>query len=300
MLARKVLAENGVVCGAAWDGDCRHVRHILVESEGELDRVMRSKYTQSSIGREVYESVLKALRLGRRVLFAGTACQVAGLKAYLGKMAEATYLYTVDVVCHGVPSPLLWENWVEYREECTGAMLREVNMRDKATGWLSYSVVYRYNAVKDGFAVSDSCVAVNDWYFKAFLNNASLRSSCFSCSSKRSCGSDVTLGDFWGFQDLYPNIDSSQGVSAVLCNTEKGVALVHGVLGETEHGGATYAEIVEGNPALEVSASPHPQRAAFMGALSSGVPIRDMVRRWSFEDSVWLRTKRKLKRLLKL
>ena len=134
---------------------------------------------------------------------------------------------------------------------------------------------------------------------RAFLDNASLRPSCFGCAAKRSCGSDVTLGDFWGFANLHSEVDSTKGVSAVLCNTEKGAAAVRVVLDGADHGVATYGEVLAGNPALEASVEPHPQRSAFMAALVGGSPIESMMRRWSFEDTFWSRVKRKLKRVLK-
>lgn len=144
LLALDVLADGGVVCGAAWDEGCRHVRHVLVEDGSDLDSVMRSKYVQSSVGRKAYEGVREALRGGRRVLFSGTACQVAGMRSYLGKLADSDGFLSVDVICHGVPSPLLWEKWAAYKEVGVGAALRAVNMRSKATGWLSYSASYAY------------------------------------------------------------------------------------------------------------------------------------------------------------
>lgn len=91
LLAESVIAGGGVVCGAAWADGCRHVEHVLVEDAVSLDRIMRSKYVQSRVGREVYAGVRDAIRSGRRVLFAGTACQVAGLKRYLGKTGGAPF-----------------------------------------------------------------------------------------------------------------------------------------------------------------------------------------------------------------
>lgn len=128
LLAHDVFSDSGVVVGTAWDEGCKHANHILVDSEGALDSVMRSKYVQSSVGRAVYEGVRDALRAGKRVLFSGTACQVAGMRAYLGKLADSDGFLAVDVICHGVPSPLLWGRWAEYREKCAGAQLRGVNM----------------------------------------------------------------------------------------------------------------------------------------------------------------------------
>ena len=298
VLGRRVIADGGIVVGAAFVDGCKRVEHCIAENCEGLARLQRSKYVQSFVPVDVYLGTTRALKKGRRVFFVGTACQVSGMRNYLGKLADGELFLSLDVICHGAPSPLLWEKWLEHRSSIEGSEIDEVNFRSKTTGWSSYSVLYYVRTEKDASRACGGRYG-DDWYMRAFLDNASLRPSCYSCPSKRACGSDVTLGDFWGFQDLYPDVDSSQGVSAVLCNTEKGAALVHAVLGETVHGKATYAGIAEGNPALEVSVAPHPQRAAFMGALASGVPVGDMARRWSFRDSVLSRAKRKLKRLLK-
>lgn len=124
LLAHEVLRDGGVVVGAAWAPGFKAVRHVLVEEEGRLDEVMRSKYVQSSVGREVYEGVRGSLRDGRRVLFAGTACQVAGMRAYLGRLADPEGFLAVDVICHGAPSPLLWERWAEHKERVAHTALR--------------------------------------------------------------------------------------------------------------------------------------------------------------------------------
>lgn len=298
ILGRYVIAGGGIVVGAAFVDGCKRIEHCIAEDREGLARLQRSKYVQSIVPVDVYLRTAHALKEGRRVLFAGTACQVSGMRNYLGKLVNGGLFLSLDVICHGVPSPLLWEKWLEHRSSIEGYEIDEVNFRSKTTGWSSYSVLY-YVRTEKGASCAFGGRYGDDWYMRAFLDNASLRPSCYSCPAKRACGSDVTLGDFWGFQALHPDIDSSKGVSAVLCNTERGTAFVHAALGETEHGEATYAEIAKGNPALEVSAAPHPERAAFMGALASGVSVKDMSRRWSFRDPFLSRAKSKLKRLLR-
>lgn len=301
MLAHRVFANGGVVVGAAWGPGCKSVRHALVEDEGDLDSVMRSKYVQSSVGREVYEGVRDALRGGRRVLFAGTACQVAAMRAYLGSLAASEGFLAVDVICHGTPSPLLWERWVEYKESVAHAALRAVNMRSKTTGWLSYSASYAYahDAEKDGASASpapagDSTVFRDDWYMKAFLANACLRPSCYACPAKRSCGSDITLGDFWGIQSSHPEVDIEGGVSAVICNTAKGEA-AFGSLGSCiDCGESSFDKVLLGNPSLQKSVMPHAQRDKFMRELEAGKGIRAMMKAYDFELTLLQRLRRKV------
>ena len=294
LLAHDVLSAGGIVCGAAWEPGCKGVRHVLVEAEGGLDAVMRSKYVQSKIGRDVYEGMRAALRDGRRVLFAGTACQVAGVRAYLGKLADSDDFLAVDVICHGVPSPLLWEKWATWRERRAGAPLRGVNMRSKTTGWLSYSAAYEFAAEKDGYAVVDSCFFGDDWYFKAFLGNASLRSSCLRCPAKRSCGSDITLGDFWGIQAAHPEVDCEGGVSAVLCNTAKGVSAIDAVKPRVEWGVSTLEKVLPGNPSLVRSVAPYGKRSEFLGDLGGGMGIDELMGKYDFKPSIKQRVRGKL------
>ena len=294
LLARKVLSEGGVVCGAAFDEGCRTVRHVLVGNETGLDAVMRSKYVQSSIGKEVYRGVRNAIRSGRRVLFAGTACQVAGMRGYLGKLGESDLFLSVDVICHGVPSPELWSRWIDYRGEAFGSDVCDVNMRSKTTGWLSYSAAYKHAAEKDSTGDTESRVFGEDWYMKAFLANASLRSSCLACPAKRSSGADITLGDFWGFQNIHPEIDCSKGVSAVLCNSKKGERAFKAISRITLNGSATLDEVVAGNPSLIRSVSPHPMRDEFLNDVASGSSIPDLMAKWKFRQSLRQRVRGKL------
>lgn len=295
LLSRKVLSEDGVVCGAAFDGRCRGVRHVLVENVTDLDAVMRSKYVQSSIGKEVYRGVREAIRSGRRVLFAGTACQVAGMRGYLGKLGESDLFLSVDVICHGVPSPELWSRWVDYRSEAFGSDVCDVNMRSKTTGWLSFSAMYKHIAEKDNTGDTESQVFGKDWYMKAFLANASLRSSCLACPAKRSSGADITLGDFWGFQNIHPEVDNSKGVSAVLCNTEKGVRAFEAISGLTVNGPATLDEVIAGNSSLVRSVTPHPKRDEFLNDVSAGLSIPDLMDKWGFRPTLWQRVRDKLR-----
>ena len=281
LLAESVIAGGGVVCGAAWADGCRHVEHVLIEDAVSLDRVMRSKYVQSRVGREVYAGVRDAIRSGRRVLFAGTACQVAGLKRYLGKTGGSALLLTVDVICHGVPAPRLWSEWIDHKNVLRDSNVCDVNMRSKTTGWLSFSSC-------------ESTIFNQDWYMKAFLANASLRPSCFMCPAKRSCGSDITLGDFWGFQGIHPEVDYSKGVSAVICNTDKGIAAFQGIANSIDCGEATIEQVLAGNPSLVKSVAPYAKCDEFMADFASRMGIEGLMAKYDFKSSLKQRVRGKL------
>lgn len=285
LLARDVLSRGGVVAGAAWSEDCRELRHVIIEHEEDLDLLMRSKYVQSSIGREVYEGVRDALRAERPTLFCGTACQVAGIRSYLGKTVDSDLFLGIDVMCHGVPSPELWRRWLGYVGEREGGEVHEVNFRSKTTGWSSYSVIYEYMTEKDGFARTCATVFRDDWYMRAFLSNASLRASCLSCPFKRKCGSDTTLGDFWGVQRQHPEVSTDGGVSAVLCNTRKGLEAFSRISEYTDSGASTFGKVVAGNSALVHPVQPYSGRDEFMVALAAGSSIPEIMGSWDFEPT---------------
>lgn len=290
LLAKQVLDEDGAVYGAAFSGDCRAVKHVRVDSKDELDAVMRSKYVQSYVGIDVYEGVEGDLDSGKQVLFTGTACQNAGIWNYLSlKKVPMANLLLVEVICHGVPSPKLWSEWLDYVSSGVGSEVDEVNFRSKSTGWLTYSVAY-FVATEKVRSKENS----RDWYMRAFLQNASLRESCLNCPAKRCCGSDLTLGDFWGVQDIHPEIVDRLGVSAVICNTEKGIAALDAVCGSLEMGPSSIEEVVPGNPSLVRSVKPYIRRDEFLTDVASGMAIEDLMRKWTFEPSLKQKIRGKL------
>ena len=300
LFAHDTLNAGGVVVGAGWNPDYKSVSHVLIEDERRLDVIMRSKYVQSDVDREVYDGVRNALLGGRRVLFVGTACQVGGMRAYLGKLAESKGFLAIDVVCHGVPSPALWEKWSDYKERTAQASLCNVNMRSKKTGWVSYSTeyVYAHSVEKSGASSivtqSDSCVFKEDWYMRAFLANLCLRPSCHACPVKRSCGSDVTLGDFWGVQSAHPKVDREGGVSAVICNTEKGVSAFNALRLHVDWGESSFDSVLLGNPCMTKSAPICPDREQFMCDLEDGADIEAMMDKYPCEPGVWQKLRGKL------
>ena len=130
-LASTIIEKNGVVFGAAFDGR-NQVVHTFIDKEKDIWRLMGSKYVQSKIG-DTYLQIKSFVQAERVVLFVGTPCQIAGLKAFLGR--EYENLLCVDIVCHGVPSPKLWDKYVKYQEKRYGGKAERIFFRDKATGW---------------------------------------------------------------------------------------------------------------------------------------------------------------------
>ena len=172
LAAQVVLKRGGVVFGAAFD-DAFQVRHIEIESEKDLWRLRGSKYVQSSLD-NTYPQVRQYLAAGRWVLFSGTACQIAGLKKYLGKAYDR--LLTMDVLCHGVPSPKIWKLYLEEQERKHHGKITSIQFRDKRLGWKLYSIRILF---ADGgeYAVPFP----DDVFMNMFLANIDLRPACQDC-----------------------------------------------------------------------------------------------------------------------
>lgn len=211
-IATSLIKEGGIVFGAKFN-DQWEVVHASASSEQELDALRGSKYVQSKIG-TTFKEAEQYLKEGRKVLFSGTPCQIAALQKFLRKDYEN--LITVDVVCHGTPSPKVWRDYVNYLPTDG---VKEIRMKDKSTGWRGYSFTLIGN---DDEPVFTERASVNK-YLMAFSRNLTLRPSCFKCPAKAGKSeSDITLADFWGIEKLDPTMDDNKGTSFICCNTEKG------------------------------------------------------------------------------
>lgn len=216
-LSRQFIQNGGVVYGCALDKDMV-ARHICVEDIENLDKLKSSKYVQSDMGDTMYE-IKKRLVSGQKVLFSGTPCQTAGLHNYLGK--DYKELLVVDVLCHGVPSPKLFADYLEYLgRQYDGGKPVSVNFRNKQRGWKRLYMEVCFDNGKRHYVYSGY-----DRYEGMFLNNLSLRPSCYECKfTKSERYGDITLGDFWGIGKKYPQWDDDKGISVVMLNTNKGIA----------------------------------------------------------------------------
>lgn len=214
LLATQVLANGGVVAGAAIDEGGR-VHHTLIDSTADLQRLRQSKYVQSDLGR-VYQNIRQELKQGRSVLFCGTPCQTAGLRAFLG--GTPMNLLSVDFICHGVPSPTVWKSYLRYLENRYLDTVSSIHMRDKRTGWKHFSLTITFSSGKS----MTQPVAENP-YFQMFISNACLSSSCYACLFKNGrSAADITLSDCWSVRYLWPEADDDKGISVAYARTEHG------------------------------------------------------------------------------
>ncbi len=220
-IAKWIIINDGVVYGAAFTPDFE-VEHLRVTELSGLYKLQTSKYVQSRIG-DAYSNVKNDLEAGRYVLFTGTPCQIGGLRSFLGSDYEK--LYCQDIMCHGVPSPKLWRKYLKEQK----GNVKEVLFRDKSKGWSHYRVVIK----TDRTVISDEFN--KNTYMRAFIADASLRPSCYSCHYKNlQYAGDYVLGDFWGVADHCPEMNDDKGVSLVLITTEKGKTILDTVIDDIE------------------------------------------------------------------
>ncbi|MEH2849257.1 Coenzyme F420 hydrogenase/dehydrogenase, beta subunit C-terminal domain [Segatella copri] len=245
LLAETILRQNGVVFGARFDNEW-NVIHDYTESLDGLSVFLGSRYVQSKIG-NTYKYAERFLKEGRKVLFSGTPCQIVGLKKYLRKDYDT--LLTVDFVCHGVPSPMIWRGYLNEKIRPLGVdgrnmvsqlslkdlpVITGISFRDKRYGWKKYGFSVRAksaskadkNLVSQSVEVTDKTLLYEphkaNLYMKGFLKNLYLRPSCYACPAKcGKSGADYTLADFWGASTYVGDFDDDKGLSAVLVYKNK-------------------------------------------------------------------------------
>jgi len=261
LLANEVLDCGGVVYGAAFD-ERFNVHHIGVESKNELGKLRGSKYVQSNL-ENIFADVKTVLESGRKVLFSGVICQIAGLKAYLKK--DYPNLLTVDVLCHGVPSPKLWKKYIDELEKSHGSAVRRMFFRHKKYGWKTYAVSFEFS--NDTAYVR---IFNKDPYMQMFLRNICLRPSCHSCHfNEVDRLSDITLGDCWGVNRIMPDMDDDKGTSVVLVHTENGNDYFEKLKSQMTIRESDVDTILPPLSGGRHSVAPHPKRARFFAEMDS-------------------------------
>lgn len=220
VLAQKIIDGDGVVYGAVLNPDLT-VSHTDASDMQGVERMRGSKYVQSELYAS-FEEVKYELGEGRKVMFTGTPCQIAGLKSYIGK--DDPNLLLVDCACHGVPGPGLWEKYVKALSIKYGIQIKDIRFRGKDRSWRKYD-----------FVINDADRSIptphhKDPYMLLFLQDMTLRPSCYQCPFRKGgSGSDLTLADLWNVAQVAPEMDDDKGVSLILVNTEKGKEAIAGL-----------------------------------------------------------------------
>lgn len=286
-LASSIIDDNGFVYGAAFNNEMR-LTHVRINQIDDLKKLCGSKYVQSDcIG--IYKQVQSDLKSGFKVLFSGTPCQVAGLKRYLRKEYES--LYMIDLICHGVPSPKLFTEWIQYCEQLRNKRVVNFLTRDNREGWDNKfrSTLYFGNGLEEYNSM------LSNLWNRIFFSELATRRSCSNCkfaSLKRH--GDLTLGDFWGVEDVCPEMNVKSGVSLIQVNTVKGQRLLDDVtsLLKIQESSTTEKE----HPNLYHPTYANPQREQFMDDYSR-YGFTFIIKRY-FGYTRWLDLKIRLKRLL--
>lgn len=213
--ANHLLKEGYVIYGVGYGTDF-YVKHKRVETIEKCQELRGSKYAQSDL-RGIYKEIKQNLALGEKILFTGTPCQVAGLKSYLPKRLQ-TNLLTIDIVCHAVPSPKIWEKYVKWVEKKYKGKVVATNFRNKRFGWHSHNETFLLEGVNEEI--------VRSTFRTLFYAHLSVRRSCANCKfTNLKRPGDLTIGDFWGWEKHHLNWNDNKGVSLLLVNTEKGKSL---------------------------------------------------------------------------
>ena len=301
LLASNVVSKGGVVFGVRFDEQW-NVVFDYAEDKEKIKLFRGSKYVQANVG-DSYKKCEQFLKDGRIVLFSGTPCQIAGLKKYLQK--EYTNLVACDLICHGVPSPKVWEKYlysVRKRNMGKNAIWRflgkmpfcsslnrlpiitHIRFRDKSYSWKKYrlSIELTESPAKGRHRLNPSSVKAVDEvfhknaYMKAFLHDLSLRPSCYYCKSK--CGrsnSDITLADFWGIQKILPEMDDDKGTSLVLAYNDKCTVLLKNADVFTKE--TLFKDSLRDNHMWSECVSPHPKRELFFARLDKCKDVQDLI-----------------------
>lgn len=224
LLSDYVIKMGGCCVGVIFDQEF-NVVYKIADDEDTRNKFRGSKYVQSKTG-TIYKQVGEKLLENRLVLFTGISCQVAGLKQYLEiKKINVEKLITIDMVCHGSPSPKIWKDYVAYLEKNSKGKLIDYSFRNKEHGWRGYHI----KAVFDNGVVYDDN-EISRTYANLFSKDLMIRPSCFYCpyTSLRRVG-DITIGDFWGIEKIDNEFSDNQGISLVILNSEKGNKLFQNI-----------------------------------------------------------------------
>lgn len=218
-IAQYILKNNGIVFGAVYDENM-YVYHIGINNLNDLYKIQGSKYVVSDT-KHVYTEIKCYLDSGRKVLYGATPCQIAGLHSFLAKSYEN--LYTMDLICHGVPSAKLFSRYLDYLGKKYKGKIIYYGFRDKEiSGWIcgGKTIIKTKSKIKIFEGVCDP-------YYSSFLRCETYRESCYVCpfAKQNNRVGDITMGDFWGTDKQYPQIPKENGISICSINTEKGKKL---------------------------------------------------------------------------
>ena len=254
VLAEKVLSNSGIVYGCGW-GYNLQAKHMRIEKESDLHLIQQSKYVQSNT-EKTFVSVKKDLIADKTVLYSGTACQIGGLRKYLGK--EYDKLITLEVACHGAPSPGLFRKYIEFIESNNGKKVTDFRFRNKEKH--SKGEHYKFCVTfEDGSQMYK--LSNEDPYYGSFLGGKTLRETCYNCKYKgKNRVADFMLSDYWGVEKEHKGFPSENGASAIFVCSDKAEKLLNSVKDKLTIDNSTVEKVIAHNPSLVSSAKIEEER----------------------------------------
>ena len=265
-LAIKCIEKGSNICGAVYDEN-NQVRHTIGKTIGFAERVRQSKYVQSNLF-GIYKGIKKLLNSHENVVFTGTPCQVEALRSYLGvEMFDSDQLLTIDFICLGIASPVVYSKYIEHLEKRYGSKAIKIHFKDKRAGWKSIGTSIQFQNGKEYFRVGS-----RDSYMVSYVSDAlCMRECCHACPYRKIPHvSDITLGDFWGIENVNPSFDDNKGLSAVILNTTKGENAFQTVANSITYFETDADSIAKGNFTVLEPKAPHPQRMDFLHDMYKG------------------------------
>ncbi len=283
LVASFILDNDGIVYGATMDENLI-VRHIEVSKKEDLKKLRGSKYVQSNL-EDVYPRIQALLEQGRKVLFSGCPCQTAGLISFLGKFYDN--LYSMDFICHGVPSPKVFAGYIEYLERLYSDRIIDFKFRLKDKRWHSSGLQMGTGFTTEKGKFVRKHPAFRDPFMNGFLDDIYLRPSCYECRFKKvpKYYSNITLADFWGLNKCCPELNDGMGTSLVLINDYKGKSLFEQLKKDMHYKEVNYYKAIASNKSLLKSAKYNSVRDKFF--VNFNTLTFEQVRRRHLTSGLW-------------
>ena len=270
-LSDYILQNGGKIYGAAFDENM-HLRHVAASTPQERDRMRGAKYIQSDIS-GVFDQIRTDLENNLPILFVGTPCQVSAIKKTVGNNNN---LYTADLICHGAPNPAVWEKYINYLQKKYGKKATDFSFRNKDIAWRKYSGKITF---EDGTVMANNNLL--NAYCELFSYDLIMRDACEKCPfANLSRVGDITIGDFWGIENVLPKIDDNAGVSAVLINSENGQKLFNLVKTNLEVFEVTATDIQRKQPNLKNPSKASTKAAQFKADFNT-LPFKKVLKKYT-------------------
>lgn len=228
-IAEEFLANGDCVCGAEMIFKNSHatVKHMIIEQKKDLNKLQGSKYVQSNM-EDIFKNIKSKLKEGKKVLFSGTPCQVAAIKKCMGNNFKDR-LFTIDIICHGVPSLKLFDDYIQQQSTDKKMKIKEFRFRDKKFGWGLEGIILGEN--NKGKIIQEQISPDNSSYYRFFLDGEIYRDCCYYCpfAQEKRVG-DLTIGDYWGVEKYSSEFlrenggpfVKTEGISCLFVNTVQG------------------------------------------------------------------------------